>query len=132
MLSAFVNALRTPDLRRKILFTIAILAIFRLGLMVGRQLLQQQATGLAGFGIAMGGGVRALLTDRRRPSRELAARLGLPVPVYSVEAEGPDHHRLFTATVAVGDVAREGTGSSKKQAEMAAALTLWHALSDRA
>ena len=31
MLSAFVNALRTPDLRRKILFTIAILAIFRLG-----------------------------------------------------------------------------------------------------
>ena len=31
MLSAFVNALRTPDLRRKILSTIAILAIFRLG-----------------------------------------------------------------------------------------------------
>ena len=31
MLSAFVNALRTPDLRRKILFTLAILAIFRLG-----------------------------------------------------------------------------------------------------
>ncbi len=31
MLSAFVNALRTPDLRRKIFFTLAILAIFRLG-----------------------------------------------------------------------------------------------------
>ncbi|MBK8447825.1 MAG: preprotein translocase subunit SecY [Micropruina sp.] len=31
MLSAFWNALRTPDLRRKILFTLAILAIFRLG-----------------------------------------------------------------------------------------------------
>ena len=31
MLSAFVNALRTPDLRRKILFTLAILAVFRLG-----------------------------------------------------------------------------------------------------
>jgi len=31
MLSAFWNALRTPDLRRKILFTIAILAVFRLG-----------------------------------------------------------------------------------------------------
>jgi len=31
MLSAFVNALRTPDLRRKILFTVAILAVFRLG-----------------------------------------------------------------------------------------------------
>ncbi len=31
MLSAFVNALRTPDLRRQILFTLAILAVFRLG-----------------------------------------------------------------------------------------------------
>lgn len=31
MLSAFANALRTPDLRRKILFTLMILAIFRLG-----------------------------------------------------------------------------------------------------
>ncbi|MFZ0529881.1 MAG: preprotein translocase subunit SecY [Propionicimonas sp.] len=31
MLSAFANALRTPDLRKKILFTLAILAIFRLG-----------------------------------------------------------------------------------------------------
>ncbi|MFT4224836.1 preprotein translocase subunit SecY [Micropruina sp.] len=31
MLSAFVNALRTPDLRRKILFTLGILAVFRLG-----------------------------------------------------------------------------------------------------
>ena len=54
------------------------------------------------------------------------------MPVYTVEAEGPDHHRQFTATVAVGDVARQGVGSSKKQAEMAAALTLWHALSERA
>ncbi|MFT4218560.1 MAG: preprotein translocase subunit SecY [Micropruina sp.] len=31
MLSAFVNALKTPDLRRKILFTLGILAVFRLG-----------------------------------------------------------------------------------------------------
>ncbi len=31
MLSAFANALRTPDLRRKILFTLFILAVFRLG-----------------------------------------------------------------------------------------------------
>ena len=70
--------------------------------------------------------------DPKTSLQELAARLGQPVPVYTVEAEGPDHHRQFTATVAVGDVAREGTGSSKKQAEMAAALTLWHALSERA
>jgi len=31
MLSAFANALRTPDLRKKILFTLFILALFRLG-----------------------------------------------------------------------------------------------------
>ena len=30
MLSAFANAFRTPDLRRKILFTLFILAVFRL------------------------------------------------------------------------------------------------------
>ena len=31
MLSAFANAFRTPDLRKKIFFTLAILAVFRLG-----------------------------------------------------------------------------------------------------
>ncbi len=31
MLSAFANAFRTPDLRKKILFTLGILAVFRLG-----------------------------------------------------------------------------------------------------
>ena len=31
MLSAFVRAFKTPDLRRKILFTLAIMAIYRLG-----------------------------------------------------------------------------------------------------
>lgn len=31
MLSAFVNAFRTPDLRKKLLFTIGIIAIYRLG-----------------------------------------------------------------------------------------------------
>ena len=31
MLSAFVNAFRTPDLRKKLLFTLGILALFRLG-----------------------------------------------------------------------------------------------------
>ena len=30
-LSAFVNAFRTPDLRKKLLFTLGVLALFRLG-----------------------------------------------------------------------------------------------------
>ena len=63
--------------------------------------------------------------------QELSARLGLEPPRYVVDAEGPDHNRVFTATVTVGDTARTGTGTSKKHAEMAGALAVWHALSDR-
>ena len=69
--------------------------------------------------------------DPKTSLQELAARLGLEPPRYVVEAEGPDHNRVFTATVTVGDTARNGTGTSKKHAEMAGALAVWHALSDR-
>ncbi len=34
MLSAFANAFKTPDLRKKILFTLGVLAVFRFGSMV--------------------------------------------------------------------------------------------------
>ncbi len=70
--------------------------------------------------------------DPKTSLQEIAARLDLPAPIYVVEAEGPDHHRVFTATVVVGDVAQKGTGSSKKQAEMAAALAVWRVLSAQA
>ena len=70
--------------------------------------------------------------DPKTSLQELAARLMLAPPTYVVVAEGPDHHRVFTATVTAGDVARTGTGSSKKQAEMAGALAVWRALSAQA
>lgn len=70
--------------------------------------------------------------DPKTSLQERAAQLGMAPPVYRVTAEGPDHHRVFTAMVTVGDVERSGVGSSKKQAEMAAALAVWHALTDRA
>ena len=71
--------------------------------------------------------------DPRTSLQELAARRGLPAPAYDVEARGPDHDRRFTATVLVGDgLAATGEGSSKKQAEMAAALTAWRDLNSRA
>ena len=69
--------------------------------------------------------------DPKTSLQELAARAGRTPPVYSVVSSGPDHDRLFTATVQVGDLACEGTGTSKKTAEMAAALTAWRQLSDR-
>jgi ribonuclease-3 len=70
--------------------------------------------------------------DPKTSLQEIAAHTGAPPPVYSVEAEGPDHDRTFTATVTVGGVTTQGTGSSKKQAEMAAALAAWREISGRA
>jgi ribonuclease-3 len=70
--------------------------------------------------------------DPKTSLQEIAARLGVNAPSYSIEATGPDHDRRFTATVTVGDLATTGVGSSKKQAEMAAALTAWRELDARA
>ncbi|MCJ1706701.1 ribonuclease III [Microbacterium sp. VKM Ac-2923] len=70
--------------------------------------------------------------DPKTSLQEIAARLGLSAPVYGVDATGPDHDRRFSATVTVGDLRASGAGSSKKQAEMAAALTAWRELDARA
>ena len=70
--------------------------------------------------------------DPKTSLQELAAAQGRPAPVYKVASSGPDHARTFTAVVTVGDESTEGTGTSKKQAEMAAALQAWHRLSGRA
>ncbi|WP_417564554.1 ribonuclease III [Microbacterium sp.] len=69
--------------------------------------------------------------DPKTSLQELAAHLGHTPPVYAIESAGPDHDRTFTATVTVGEHAATGTGTSKKHAEMAAALLLWRRLSAR-
>jgi ribonuclease-3 len=67
--------------------------------------------------------------DPKTSLQEVAARRGAGLPAYSVTATGPDHSRVFTATVTVSDlVTATGVGSSKKQAEMAAALEAWNRL----
>ena len=70
--------------------------------------------------------------DPKTSLQELAAHIGATAPLYAVEAAGPDHDRVFTATVTVGTVSASGVGTSKKHAEMAAALTAWRELSERA
>ncbi len=61
--------------------------------------------------------------DPKTALQEVAAALGLGAPVYEVLATGPDHARTFSATVRIDDdVVAEGSGTSKKVAEMAAAL----------
>ena len=69
--------------------------------------------------------------DPKTTLQELASQLGAAPPVYEVTSTGPDHNRLFVATVSAADYSAEGTGSSKKQAEMAAALLAWRELSGR-
>ncbi|WP_066519808.1 ribonuclease III [Curtobacterium ammoniigenes] len=71
--------------------------------------------------------------DPKTSLQELAASLGLGNPVYRIADEGPDHDKTFHATVVLaGDEVSVGTGSSKKSAEMAAALDAWTRLSGRA
>ncbi len=61
--------------------------------------------------------------DPKTALQEVAAALGMGAPAYELEATGPDHARTFAARVRIdGDVVAEGTGTSKKVAEMAAAL----------
>jgi len=68
--------------------------------------------------------------DPKTSLQEVAARLGTGVPVYSVSESGPDHAKVFVATVVVGvAVTARGEGTSKKHAEMAAALEAWTVLS---
>ena len=64
--------------------------------------------------------------DPKTSLQEIAARRGATAPFYTVTESGPDHSKHFVATVAVGDLVQaSGEGSSKKQAEMAAALEAW-------
>ncbi|HYJ49261.1 MAG TPA: ribonuclease III [Microbacterium sp.] len=70
--------------------------------------------------------------DPKTTLQELASRMGAAPPLYAVTSTGPDHNRVFAATVTVAEFSAHGTGSSKKQAEMAAALLAWRELSGHA
>mgnify|MGYP001170657137 FL=1 len=69
--------------------------------------------------------------DPKTALQELAARRSVAPPAYEVSSTGPDHDRRFTAVVVVGDPGAEGVGTSKKHAEMAAALRAWRDLTSR-
>ena len=92
MLTAFARALRTPDLRKKILFTLGVLVLLRVGAHVtvpgvNREALQQI---MAGSGAAVVGKRRGLLPGQ-------GPQLGLEVP-----------HRLAVELAEV--IAREDVG----------------------
>ena len=71
--------------------------------------------------------------DPKTSLQELSTRLGRGLPVYAVTDSGPDHSKRFHAVVLLGqEEIASGDGSSKKQAEMAAALDAWALLSQPA
>src|SRR5690606_19503030 len=59
--------------------------------------------------------------DPKTALQELATARGFDAPDYNVDWAGPQHARVCTAVVSVGGVQATGDGSSKKQAELAAA-----------
>lgn len=80
--------------------------------------------------------------DPKTSLQELAAKLGRGAPRYVITDSGPDHSKRFQAAVFFGaestaptdspdapEAIATGTGTSKKYAEMAAALTAWNLLS---
>ncbi|SEI99443.1 ribonuclease III [Demequina mangrovi] len=67
--------------------------------------------------------------DWKTSLQEACAERGLGSPVYQVTGEGPDHARLFTATVIIaGEPKGSGTGTAKKHAEQDAAAEAYAAL----
>ncbi|ROQ41432.1 RNAse III [Frondihabitans sp. PhB188] len=68
--------------------------------------------------------------DPKTSLQELASAQGRGMPNYLITDSGPDHDKRFHAIVRLGkDEIAAGTGSSKKMAEMAAALEAWTQLS---
>lgn len=61
-----------------------------------------------------------VLDPKTSLQKEAAAR-GLPHPTYETEGTGPDHARVFSSAVRLGDVTGRGEGTSKKVAELDAA-----------
>ena len=75
---------------------------------------------------------RGAALDWKTSLQELTAAQGLGVPEYAVTESGPDHEKSFVAAARVqGRPLGEGSGRSKKEAEMQAAAAAWTALSDR-
>lgn len=95
---------------------------FEAGSGVVRRLFAERLRELATRGAAL---------DYKTSLQELAAAQFNALPVYALEAAGPDHAKRFTATVRVGgDVFGGGTGRSKKQAEQAAAREAYRRLTN--
>lgn len=67
--------------------------------------------------------------DWKTSLQELTALAAMGVPDYLVTEAGPDHEKIFAATVRIGGEGYgEGSGRSKKEAEQEAAAAAWRHL----
>ncbi len=97
------------------------------GLTVARELVER----LVGPTLRAAAGLGAGL-DWKTSLQELAALRGLGVPSYDVVSTGPDHARVFSATVSLsGRVEGAGEGTAKKVAEQRAAQQAYEVLTAR-
>ena len=94
------------------------------GIEVARALVHRLIDPLLASSVTLGAGL-----DWKTSLQELTATLGLGVPEYAIEEEGPDHQKVFHAAAVVGEQAwGTGTGRSKKEAEQQAASAAWQEL----
>jgi ribonuclease-3 len=91
---------------------------------VARSFVHRLVDPLLASSAALGAGL-----DWKTSLQELTATAGLGVPEYAVTEEGPDHAKLFEATVLVtGEPRGTGNGRSKKEAEQKAAAAAFQLL----
>lgn len=94
------------------------------GIDVARSFVHRLVDPLLVSSAALGAGL-----DWKTSLQELTATAGLGVPEYAVAEDGPDHAKMFEATVLVGGEPRgTGGGRSKKEAEQKAAAMAFQAL----
>ncbi|MDO5034326.1 MAG: ribonuclease III [Actinomycetaceae bacterium] len=68
-------------------------------------------------------------SDYKTTLQEYTAEMGLGEPIYEAEGRGPDHARIFSATVMIGgEVMGSGEGTSKKVAKSEAAKAAYFRL----
>lgn len=69
-----------------------------------------------------------LNSEPKTKLQEIAQERGLAAPAYETTHTGPDHDRIFSATVTVGEVVSAGEARSRKGAESEAAIAAIKAL----
>jgi ribonuclease-3 len=69
-----------------------------------------------------------LNSEPKTKLQEIAQERGLAAPSYETSHTGPDHDRIFSASVTVGDVVAAGEARSRKGAESEAAIAAIKAL----